>query len=58
MSVTEMYTKLVEAQAELQKSRDENKRLQAYLSQILNEIEEKSPIIEVRILAKRKMNAA
>ena len=48
MSVTEMYTKLVNAESALQKSKDENKRLQAYLGQILNEIEEKSPIIEVR----------
>ena len=46
MSVTDMYTTLVEKSNALMASEKENERINVYMSQILNEITTKAPIIQ------------
>ncbi len=45
MTLTEIYSKLVDSDAEVLAQRAEVRRLEAYLHQILEEIEAKSPAL-------------
>ena len=42
----QIYTQLVTCQEELLNSKDENRRLNSYLEQILNDIEERAPALK------------
>lgn len=48
VSVTEIYMKLVEAEAALLRKSDECTKLDGYLNHILQEIEAKTPLLDVR----------
>ncbi|XP_014791097.1 nucleoprotein TPR isoform X3 [Octopus bimaculoides] len=45
MTLTQIYNEYVQAIEELQLEKEENKRLKSYLDQIMQEIEEKAPIL-------------
>ncbi|XP_059140232.1 nucleoprotein TPR-like isoform X2 [Physella acuta] len=46
MSLTQIYNEYVQATDELSEEREENKRLNSYLEQILQEIQEKAPLLK------------
>ena len=46
LSLTQMYTKYVESTSRLSQEREENARLNNYLTQILQELEEKTPVLQ------------
>ena len=46
LSLTQIYTQLVEATNELAMEREENEKLKAHMDDILREIEEKAPILQ------------
>ncbi|KAK6990642.1 nucleoprotein TPR [Biomphalaria glabrata] len=46
MSLTQIYNEYVQATEALSEEREENKRLNSYLEQILQEIEEKAPLLK------------
>ena len=46
LSLTQMYTKYVESTSRLSQEREENARLNNYLAQILQELEEKTPVLQ------------
>ncbi|XP_033209143.1 nucleoprotein TPR-like isoform X2 [Belonocnema kinseyi] len=46
LSLTQIYTQLVEATNELAMEREENEKLKAHMEDILREIEEKAPILQ------------
>ena len=46
MSLTQVYTQLVQCQEELLGSQDENRRLNSYLEQILMDIEQRAPALK------------
>nr|XP_002734339.1 PREDICTED: nucleoprotein TPR-like [Saccoglossus kowalevskii] len=46
MTLTQMYSAYVESSDDLQLEKEENRRLNMYLDQILKEIEEKAPVLQ------------
>lgn len=46
LSLTELYTKYTESTSKLREEKEENARLNNYLTQILQELEEKTPVLQ------------